>query len=184
MQGLSDQDATAQQIGGFSREILGLFAVLSKNGGPDEPEVEAKRNQRMGQHFDVFIIGWTALPVRPYPLRNQASPCGQIFSEKLSQSRLQDCTGERHMKELTLFPDMVELPVHQFSDFCLQGCAGGAFDCSGTVPGYMKFHDVEEQSGLSPKISVDQAFGTSRARRDLTRCGCFVSPAGKEAGCG
>ena len=71
-------------------------------------------------------------------------------------------------EELTLFPDMVELPVHQFSDFCLQGCAGGAFDCSGTVLGYMKFYDVEEQPRLSPKISVDQAFGTSRARRDLT----------------
>jgi hypothetical protein len=35
------QDATAQQIGGSFGKILGLLAILSKDGGPDEAEVEA-----------------------------------------------------------------------------------------------------------------------------------------------
>ena len=35
------QDAAAQQIGGSFGKILGLLAVLSKDGGPDEAKVEA-----------------------------------------------------------------------------------------------------------------------------------------------
>ena len=34
------QDATAQQTGGSFGKILGLLAVLSKDGGSDEAKVE------------------------------------------------------------------------------------------------------------------------------------------------
>ena len=78
------QDATAQQIGGSFGKMFGFLAVLSKNDGPDEAEVEAYRNQRMCQHLDVFIIRTAILLVGPYPLSNQSYPCGHVFSEKIA----------------------------------------------------------------------------------------------------
>src|SRR5712664_3943018 len=60
-----------------------------------------------------------------------------------------------------------------------QGCTRGTFDYRGPAFGDMKIHDVEEQSRLPAKIPLDQTFRTTRARRDLTRCGCFIALASK-----